>query len=312
MMRPCRRSIIGLAKAREQRNAPVRFTSMIRRHSSSGMSARSFGDVMPALLNRMSARPKLRDHRVARRLTAASSVTSASTTSARRPACSTACGGLLAAWRRCGRQARGRRRLRPSATAAAVPIPPPAPVTTATSPSRLKQCARGSSHHIAIWPPSTGSATPVIMRASSETRKSAALATSSGSGMRPSGIVARNRFIASSRSAAMPGRKASSIGVADHGRTERIDADILRREFKREAAHQADDAVLGNRIEAEIRLCLEALQRRRERAARNRRDFAWRSRANAAAPRASSASRRTDSCAARARWSHRRRPRTRR
>src|ERR1700751_2861427 len=57
MMRPCRCLIIGSPKAREQRNAPVMFTSVMWRHSSSGMSASNFGDVIPALLNKISARP---------------------------------------------------------------------------------------------------------------------------------------------------------------------------------------------------------------------------------------------------------------
>ena len=41
MIRPRLCPIIGFANDREQRNAPVRLTSLIRRHSSSGMSTRS-------------------------------------------------------------------------------------------------------------------------------------------------------------------------------------------------------------------------------------------------------------------------------
>ncbi len=55
---------------------------------------------------------------------------------------------------------------------------------------------------------------PVIERASSDARNRAALAVSSGSGMRPSGMVARKRWRASSMSAAMPGRNFASIGVS--------------------------------------------------------------------------------------------------
>src|SRR5579864_6457163 len=61
-------------------------------------------------------------------------------------------------------------------------------------------------------PPSTSSATPVIMDASSLQRKQAAEAMSSGVERRPSGMVARN--LARSSGVSFPPRNVFSIGVS--------------------------------------------------------------------------------------------------
>ena len=88
--------------------------------------------------------------------------------------------------------------------ATARPMPEAAPVTTHTRPTNrsapgrtaveLRQARRnlGGGRHLSIAPRSTGRATPVMLRASSLARKSAALATSIGS-IQGTGIVFQRR-----------------------------------------------------------------------------------------------------------------------
>ena len=112
--------------------------------------------------------------------------------------------------------------------------------------------------------PSTGSATPEIVRASSEAKNTAALAMSTGSGMRPSGIDSRKRafsLLGVVGHAAKKGHQHRRIGGPG---ADGVDADVLGRKLQREAAHQPNDAVLGRGVGREVGPRHDRLQGRGE------------------------------------------------
>src|ERR1700722_413211 len=262
MMRPCWPLIIGAANAREQRNAPVRLTSLMRRHSSSGISARSFGEVIPALLNRMSARPNSPVTRSQALLTCASSVTSASTTNARRPASFTAA-AVASSFSTLRPTSARSAPASANATAAALPMPPPAPVTIATFPSRLNSGGMliGSHRHLAAVDRQRDPSNHAGLVRHQEQRRVGNVLRLRHAAKRNGGAKPLHRFLGLRRHAGKEGLK---HWRRNDGRAQGIGAYIMRRKLERETAHEADDAVLGNGVEAEIRLGLEALQRRGE------------------------------------------------
>ncbi len=112
---------------------------------------------------------------------------------------------------------------------------------------------------IAADPPSTGSVTPVMNRASSEARNSSALETSagstqgSGSASRVDDASANSSKVGFSRSGAEEfpnGVVLDHVGVAVRGCHD-IHADGMRCKFHGECAHESDDAVFGRHIVAE-------------------------------------------------------------
>ncbi len=194
---------------------------------------------MPALLNRISTRPNVRHHRVACRLNGGfvGYVGLDDERAARRhPRPQGRYPSSLPTFR--PSTPRRRHPLPAKPIAHSLPMPPPAPVTTATISFKAEHCSRCSLRHIAIWPPSTGKATPVIMRASSDTRKSAAAATSfrlRHAGERDGGAEPLHRLLAIASHA---GQKRFQHRRFDYGGAKRVNANVLRCEFQREAAHE--------------------------------------------------------------------------
>jgi len=131
---PC--AIICRATARATTKTPLTLVSMIACQSSSVMLTTGFRTLVPALLKRMSIRPKAS---TAARTAASTSLAlrmSATATRALRPSASTAC----AVSSSCARVRLTSTRCAPArarASAPARPRPRPAPVTKAILPSRL-------------------------------------------------------------------------------------------------------------------------------------------------------------------------------
>src|SRR3989475_13120468 len=130
MIRPHRCLAMTRAAAWPQRNAPVRFTASVRSQMSSETSRNAAGRLTPALLTRMSRRPKLPRVCSINRVTSAGRLTSAGT--ARAPSSSVAAARAPASASTSAMTTRA-----PSATnlrAMPKPIPFAPPVTTAVLP----------------------------------------------------------------------------------------------------------------------------------------------------------------------------------
>ena len=108
----------------------------------------------------------------------------------------------------------------------------------------------GAPHGAPVAPPSTISSTALTYEESSEARKSTALATSSGSPQRPSGIAEETNFasFADSSGDIRGARPALPNGSLRRARCDDVHANVARCKVGGDGTRHRDEAALGGCI----------------------------------------------------------------